>query len=90
MERNNMNTRNAKRLNLQQCIRLQQNNFLNSDMTETYDHEEVISQMIKLQSDKDIKKLQKLRKQERQITLSETPPPIPHEAMIDYVEEINF
>ena len=85
-----MNTRNAKRLNLQQCIRLQQNNFLNSDMTETYDHEEVISQMIKLQSDKDIKKLQKLMKQEKQIVLSETPPPIPHKAMVDYVEEINF
>jgi hypothetical protein len=92
-----MKTKNAKRLNLAQCIRLQQNNFLTVDLNEAYDHNEVIDQMIKLQSDKDIKKLQRLMREElltaialEKKQLSELPPPIPFEASIDYCEDILF
>lgn len=89
-----MGTKTARRLNTLQCIRLMQNNFLSTDQEKDYDHDEVISRLIQLQSAADSRKLDRMMRMEahkaRKTNSSDFPPPIPYEAMIDYVEEINF
>lgn len=86
-----MSCKTGSRLTLAQCIRLQQNNFLSSDLKTEYQHEEVISRLIELQSRRDDRNIQNTLKALLHANLEasdDMPPPIPYEAMLEYAEEL--
>jgi hypothetical protein len=83
-------TKTATRLNLTQCIRLQQNNFLSQDCTTDYDHDEVIARLIELQSRKDSKSTISEVKKISMVSNDDLPPPLPLEVIQKYAEEIDF